>query len=442
MRILIVYNLLRKNDRSTIFEHLYCFKRYSGEQCYYLNTARGIPRFITKTHFDLIIYHYSFLSFTLRWPEAANQVRFKQYGLLKELRGYKIAIPQDEYVYSDILSEFFSAFGVKTVFTCLPETEWQKVYPMEKSGLRHYLTVFPGYVDELSLEKLRKTGLKRHDSRPIDIGYRARKLPYWVGRHGTIKWELTQKFIAAADGHNLYIDLSNDANDVFLGAEWYKFLAKCRVVLGCESGASLHDPDGSIFRKVNEYVGDHPESSFDEVERACFPGLDGNLRLFSLSPRHFEACITKTCQALVEGEYGGIIKPGVHYIEIKKDGSNINDVIRQMKDIKTCEQLADKAYRDIVESGLYTYRNFAQMVLDHVRSVHQFNTENSYSNYYYLYLLTIREWLPFSFSSFSFNFITAKSIAYGVIFKLGLYPLYTKIKTFCCSNCKLKNERV
>jgi hypothetical protein len=401
MKILIVYYQVRKFDRNTIDEHLYAFGRYSGEECHYLNVFFGIPRYITLIPFDLVIYHYTFTS--LKWDGSPRfSAYLDRYSNLKKLSGYKVAIPQDEYVNSIPTCEYFSGFGIKTVFTCLSPSDYQKVYPQELSGLDHYITVLTGYIDERSLDEVSRFRKPHHD-RGIDIGYRARKLPFWLGRHGMIKWQLTEKFQEACRGMGLKADLSNDYRDVFVGKDWYFFLSNCRVVLGCEGGASLHDPDGSIRACVESYAAEKPDASFEDVEKKCFKGLDGNLRLFAISPRHFEACITKTCQALVEGDYAGIFKPGIHYIEIKKDWSNIEEVIRTIRDIDLCEKMAEQAYRDIVLIGDYTYRKFVLSVLDHVRKVHHCSDVSTGINTaLFLILLDTREKWPFLFSPLYF----------------------------------------
>lgn len=94
MKILVIYYLLNKDDRNTINEHLYSFKRYSNEQCFYLDTAYGIPKFITKINFDLIVFHYTFLAYFRGWF-GGNW--YQPIKICEGLRGYKVAIPQDEY---------------------------------------------------------------------------------------------------------------------------------------------------------------------------------------------------------------------------------------------------------------------------------------------------------------------------------------------------------
>ena len=130
-----------------------------------------------------------------------------------------------------------------------------------------------------------------------------------------------------------------------------------------ESGASLLDPDGSIYHSVNAYLDQNPGASFDDAEQNCFKGLDGNLHLYALGPRHLEACAARSCQILVEGHYSGLLKPGEHYIPLKKDFSNIDEVLRIVKEDKLRDGIVEKAYRDIVASGKWTYREFVKFVL-------------------------------------------------------------------------------
>lgn len=365
MRVLVIYYKGSFVERLTVDEHLYSFRRYADPDCsiYYLNTLFGVPSWITRLHFDLVIYHYTFVG--MKWDKASWPRFMTECEPLKRLSaGHTMAIQQDEYVNSDLVNPFLRDFGVKTMVTCLVESEWEKIYPRARSGLEHLITVAPGYVDEKALAWLQSIPPA---PRTIDIGYRARNVPFWLGRHGTLKGTIAVEFKKASGTRDLTLDISTEYKDVFYGDEWYRFLLRCRTVLGCEGGASLHDPDGQIRERVEAYVAAHPDASFDEVERACFPGLDGNLDLFAISPRHFECAMTRTTQVLVEGQYHGIMRPGVHYIEVKKDWSNIPEVLAQVRDVALCERLAETCYQDLVASGLHTYRVFVKRLLDHGR---------------------------------------------------------------------------
>lgn len=82
-----------------------------------------------------------------------------------------------------------------------------------------------------------------------------------------------------------------------------------------------------------------------------------------IGPRHFESALTRTCQLLVEGDYQGVLEPGVDYIEIKRDFSNVSDVLKQVSDAGYCKRIADQCYEHVVGSGKYTYRGFVKSVL-------------------------------------------------------------------------------
>lgn len=425
MRMLVVYNWASSRPKNTIREYLMSFRNYSGEECYYLNTAYGVPGYITKINFDIVVFHCTFFDADVRFSNSSLPSVQRQHSILRGLRGYKVAVPQDDYRCSDQMNEFFRDVGVKAIFTPLPESLWSKIYPKKRSGLEHYFSALTGYIDDCALQRINTFNDIPHRSRPIDIGYRGSNPPYWLGRAGQMKWQLTQNFSVASD--RLILDLSNDAKDLLFGDDWYRFLSMCRVMLGCEGGATLHDPDGAIRKKVDRYVAQHYNASFTEVEQACFPGLDGNLNYFALSPRSFDACMTRTCQVLIEGNYNGILKPGVHYIEIKKDWSNLTDVIRQIEDVSHCEQIADNAYRDIVESGLFTYRAFVRSFLNSVCAVSGLSRLSSREDARYLKALLLREKLPWLSSPVKYGVAQLREVIYKALLKLNLYKHYQRI---------------
>ena len=133
--------------------------------------------------------------------------------------------------------------------------------------------------------------------------------------------------------------------------------------MGVKGGGSLLDRDVTVQERYLNYVANHPGASFEELEAACFPQLDGSLHLRAISPRHLEACATRTCQILLEGDYNGILKPGWHYIELKRDFSNVDEVLDMVHQDHLREAITERAYREIVESGQFTYRRFVEYVM-------------------------------------------------------------------------------
>lgn len=365
MKILVLYGRSFEKLRKTIDDHLFSFQRYVPDvEFHYCDILVGVPRFLSLVKWDAVILHYCLVS--ERFDEFMWKYLSQNLQRISTFNGYKVAIPQDEYAETSELWKLFRQIGVKTVFTCAMPIDYDKLYPLEETGLKHRITVLTGYVDEETVEKL-KILSEEIKEKSIDIGYRARNVPFWLGRHGRIKNEISDAIVAAENTMGLKLDISTKSNDVFYGDDWLKFLLRCRASLGCLGGASLYDPYGKIRKKVDEFVKQYPESTFDEVEKNCFPGQDFSLNLFALSPRHFECAMAKNCQILVEGDYQGVFKPGEHYIELKKDYSNYAEVFQKVADKEFCNKIVENTYRDVVESGKYTYRAFANQIIDHIR---------------------------------------------------------------------------
>lgn len=373
MQILVLFSLNERTSRNTINEHLYSFET-NGDQhdFHYVNVFTILPNFLFWIEYDAVILHYTFLA-EKRFLE--NEFAWNQkIKNLNKVHGYKIAIPQDEYDVTDRLNKVFKEGNINIIYTCFTNLkDIERAYPKSKTGVEKVKKVFTGYINQEIVQSISSKHIS-YENRPIDIGYRARKLPAHLGRHGQLKSELVDVFNNFLIGSGLNTDIRN-TNDNFiienthaikLGFTWYDFLLSCKAFIGCEGGSSLLDTDGSIKREINNYVAINPSASFKEIEDNCFPGKDYNIKCFALSPRHFEAAMTKTLQILVEGEYGGVFKPWVHYVPLKKDFSNIEEVLAFLKDIKACEEIISNAYQDIVLSGHYTYRMFVSEIFNDI----------------------------------------------------------------------------
>lgn len=359
--ILILYRYDQYPPRITIKDHLYSFQRYSGYNCFYVNLAfRELPRTLWNVDFDLIVFHTTFLSG--RWNRELFANLMEQTRWLKDINAIKVALPQDEFINTDMLCDFINRFGIDYVFSVAPESEWPKIYQSVDFNRTRFFRILTGYLDEDTVARIH-TIARRVPERSIDIGYRAYGIRHWLGRHGFLKIQIANVFQQESLKKGLRTDISTRAEDTFLGDSWYEFLLRCKYTIGLEGGASILDRDGKIRARTEEYLKSHPTASFEEVEEACFPNLDGSLHLYAISPRHLEACVTKTCQVLIEGHYNGILLPRVHYIPLKKDLSNIDNVLETIRRDDLRAKITERAYRDVVESGAYTYRQFVEFVL-------------------------------------------------------------------------------
>ena len=157
--------------RTTVLDHLYALERYSGERCFYLNLAvRGIPKYLLKLRYDLIVFHTLFLA--TRWNPARFRRLVRKVCVLKNSPAVKVAIPQDEFLQTDVLCEFISEFQIDCIYSSAPESEWGKIYSRVNLDRMRMQRVLTGYVDERTVDRIAQLG-KGNDGRTTDIGYRA-----------------------------------------------------------------------------------------------------------------------------------------------------------------------------------------------------------------------------------------------------------------------------
>lgn len=357
-KVLVIYHHdLGFPLRKTVEDSLTCFEKYTSLNCFYLNVAFGVPDYAIKVNYDLVIYHNIFLS-KRSLPRRFNKV-LKQSEILKRVSGYKIAFPQDEYEFTNSLNKFIVDFNIDHVFSITPESQIPVIYHSIDRNKIKINRVLTGYLDRSTVSEITEH-LKTVRNRSIDIGYRANKLSYSLGKHAYLKYYIGEMFMDKCRGLSLKKDISNNPKDTFLGFSWYKFLCDCKYTLGVEGGASIHDPDGKIADEVKAYINSHPKASFEEVHSNLLERYEGNLKHQVLSPRILECCVTKTCQVLIEGEYNGILKPNIHYIELKKDFSNLHDVIEHISSDILRSEITERAYNDVMMNEKLYYDNYVK----------------------------------------------------------------------------------
>ncbi len=351
--------------RDTIRTHLYCWRRYSTYRVIYVNVAFGFPwRRLRRVRIAAVIYHTILLS--MRWSPPLFARHTAPLAPLAGLDVPKIAMPQDEFIHTDMLAQFLAGQRITHLFTCAEEADWRRIYGRFLDLERvHVRTVLTGYIDESTLRRIERLR-RRGPPRDIDIGYRAWRAAYWLGEHGRHKVRVAEEVGAAAARRGLTVDSSQRDEDVLSGDDWFRFLLRCRATIGVEGGASVLDHDGTIKAAVEAYLKAHPHASFEEVKAACFPGRDGELGLSCLSPRHLEACMTRTCQILVEGRFNGILEPWRHYIPVSKDYSDVDRALDVLADRERVAAMVEAAHRDVVAGGAWTYRRFVARVEDEI----------------------------------------------------------------------------
>jgi hypothetical protein len=335
--ILLIYHHSLSQNAPTIMDHVNSFKTYSKFPVWEVNTLYGFPTGIKLSQFSIVVLHYSlFGSYPFALPE-----RFVRY-----LRGcdktIKIAFFQDEYRYCEQRYELIDMLKIDGIFTLLDQEYFGSVY-YERCGVKKVLPTLTGYIPEIKNSDISKLN-KPHYERKIDVGYRARQLPFFMGRGAQEKTDIAINFANIATGRGLKLNLSNDENSRIYGENWLSFVGNCKFMLGVEAGVTIFDFDGKIERKCEQLTKQDPTISFEKVSQLILAQIDGNVNYRMISPRIFEMATLQTVPLLFRGNYNGIIQPDLNYILIEKDFSNADDVFDKMAD--------DQLVQSIIENNL------------------------------------------------------------------------------------------
>lgn len=190
------------------------------------------------------------------------------------------------------------------------------------------------------------------NDRPIDIGNRSYEYPWYLGDLDRMK---TLAFIESLK--NINVDISTDPDDRFTREEWAEFLNHSKFTVASEAGSSFLERDDKTRLQVNEYLKKNPNASFEDVYEHFFQNYNGNaISGKCISARHFDAIGTKTCQILLEGRYNDILEPNIHYIELKRDFSNIDNVLEKMQDVNYIEKITKNAYDYVINNHTHQHR--------------------------------------------------------------------------------------
>ena len=366
MNILVFHNLEEfGQSRANAIDYLFSFERYAAQHNYlYHSITFPIVEAIRQFPFDGVIFHSSSLGVVTFRPRLAFSELKQRLAFLADLPAVKLAFPQDDYNHSDILDEWISELKCNAVFTPILDHH-RKLYP-RSSQHADFFGVLTGYVDDRRVEEHRRLA-KPFRERTRLIVQRVTFYPPRGGRFSRIKGETAEMVKRAAAARGLEgIDISTAESDVLKGEDWFKVLGDAKFCLGAESGVSLWDPTGEIDDCTTAYLSTHPDATFEEVEAACFAERDGQHVFSAVSPRLFEAALSRCCQILVEGSYVRELKPYEHYIPLTADGSNLDEVFELIGDDRAAERRAAATYAALIENPEYRYSRFVAGVMEYL----------------------------------------------------------------------------
>ncbi len=362
LRLLLLCNYDIKNA-STVCDHINSFIKYSRHDVYVLSNLGNPPTDFPFKDFDIIVIHYSLTLAIEAYisPAMRNELR--------RFKGLKALFIQDEYRFVNRTIDAINYCGITLVFTCVSQENIPKVYPPELVPNVRFQNVLTGYIPNwlpiyptIPLHK-----------RKIMVGYRGRTYPAWHGRAGMEKIEIGARFLRDAQKYRLKCNIKWGEKDRIYGRHWVDFIRSCRAFLAVESGASVFDFSGQISSKTDTFtdlleqdkVSRNPQrflpelkSHYADMKDRYFEDQEDNIDLSQISPRVFEAAALRTMLIMYEGDYSGIFKAGRHYVALKKDHSNMAEVVAILKDPVKCAEIISNAYAEIIQNPDYAANKF------------------------------------------------------------------------------------
>jgi hypothetical protein len=359
--VAVLYDGMNSLHVSTIREHLEAFGEYSRHDITFISAAAGywqrgpaeLSTLLDFAVFDAVIVHPSVrLSVPGHLDEGIVRV-------LERYHGLKMLFIQDEHENVEISRALMERLQFNVVYTCVPETSVGKVYPAYRFPATEFLPTLTGYVPEDATLEQHALPLAE---RKLAIAYRGRELPLIYGELGYEQYRIGMEMKALASRRNIPVDIELDDSKRIDGADGYKFLGSARATLGTESGSNVFDVDGTLKNRIAQRLKQRPDDSPREVAAEILASHEGQIKMNQVSPKIFEAIRLRTALILFEGEYSDAVRPNEHFIPLRKDFSNIDEVFEKLGDDLFLTQMTERAYRDVVASGRYSYRRFVEGV--------------------------------------------------------------------------------
>lgn len=356
LALLIYYTRDEWPLRASIEAHIRAIRNWPGHMTIAVNVAFPFDlKLLASLPFDVVIYHTTAVA--LRWYPSGIEALNPLAEAFEHHDAYKIAMPQDDYMYTTSLCAWLNLAQVDLVLTPMQGEARALAYETLDSNVK-IETILTTYLEERDVLAAKARGRSPIEEREFYVSYRAWDARPWVGEAGQQKVNVGLAAAAACERLKKPCNISLNPKDTIMGGDWFRFLLNSRAVVGVEGGSSLHDPDGKIFERVEAYLAIAPNASYREVIEAVLGGEQHHADFTALSPRHFEAILTRTAQILVEGSYSGVLKPNVHYIPVKADFSDIDAAIKRLDNTQYLEAMTERAWQDIVEAPDYHWHKF------------------------------------------------------------------------------------
>ena len=233
-------------------------------------------------------------------------------------------------------------------------------------------------------------------ARPTDLGFKGYRYPPYLGDDDRNR--MLDVVTESARRHRLKTDIGIDAR--LSRDDWAGFLGQCRGTISTETGSWYLAPDDTLMEEIHTYLRSKDRgvtlsndgrlrrlarrlptpvksalwqvlkkgpvkfemfedfnTSFAELDARFFKHrVRAPVYTKAISSRHFDAIGKATCQIMLEGRYNDILRAGEHYIAVKADFGNVDEAIRQFKDLAFAQKIAKSAYGYVMAHHTYAHR--------------------------------------------------------------------------------------
>lgn len=310
---------------------------------------------------DLIILLYSFdiIYYTSRKEKRAKALN----SILKNRKGKLVFFGRNEFHRFPFRRNLITELGIDLMVSQLTTEASNYLY----SDLTKTISL------PHALNPIRFSPEQPFQKRTIKIGSRSAKYPDFLldrARNNIIEGvKNIQK-----KRPSWVLDYETDEERRFSRSDWGKFLNNCQFTISSEAGAAFVEKDDQIVSKLKKieyknHVLKKIKSTFGNIASLLPSGLS-HIEMkqryentishlpngHCISSRHFDAMGCGVAQILIEGQYNNILQPNIHYLELKKDWSNIDDIIAKMEDIPSIQKMIKNTYHYVIKNHTHRHR--------------------------------------------------------------------------------------
>jgi hypothetical protein len=337
---------------STTYDYLTALSRYGDCDVTYLHVTHGADVVVDLSDYDVVFNNYCA---RLCFEGYVCESYLKK---LKNFNGLKVISVQDVYDRTYVLRQAIRDYGFHVVLVSAPDDSFDYLFDLQAFPNVTFRSTLTGFCPEQDMTA--GVEIKPLKDRAITLAYRGRDIGPRYGTLGFLKYEIGRVGAAACIKAGIPHDIAMDEDSRIYGQDWYAFIASTRAMLGTDSGSNVVDFDGSIethFKRLKEELGRNLPY---ETHLPFVAERETHITMSEASPRMFECAAMRTAMVSLRGHYSGVMQAEIHYIPLERDFSNLDSVLDRLNDLDALEAMTQRAYEDLIASGRFSHRQFAQ----------------------------------------------------------------------------------